>query len=191
MKTTGLWLLPALAIVAGCSSQKEEKPAQPTQLTFHEEMKNDVDLHADEVWEIGNSAIGDKAGIDASKMTDAKWDELAMRADKVQQAALRIAMMDPIVVAKPGVKIGDEGLVGGHTAAQVQAEIDKDPQKLRDLANTLARHMGDIASGARKHDAAAVGPLIDQLDGVCESCHLEFWYPDQKEEVERILGQHV
>ncbi|KRA82604.1 cytochrome c [Altererythrobacter sp. Root672] len=191
MKTTGLWLLPALALVAGCSSQEEEKPAQPVQLTFHEVMKDQVDKNADELWDVSNAAIADMAGIDPAKMTDASWEQLAEKAEAVQHAALEIATMDPVVVAKPGVKIGDEGLIGGHTAAQVQAKINEDPEKLRDLAHTLARHMGDIATGARKHDAAAVGPLVDQLDGVCESCHLEFWYPDQKQEVERILGKQA
>ena len=97
--------------------------------------------------------------------------------------------MDPLTVAKPGVKISDEGIPGGHTAAMVQARFDQDPQKLRDLANALASHMGELVAATRAHDAAKAGPLIDQLDCVCESCHLEFWYPDQKALVEEILGK--
>jgi hypothetical protein len=187
MKTMGLWLVPGLALLAGCS--KEPTPEAPAALTFHDIMKDKVDKNADELWDVSNAAIGDKAGINPDKMTDERWAQLAAKADAVQQAALEIARMDPLIAARPGVKISDEGLPGGHTAAMVQERFDKDPQKLRDLANDLAKHTGDLAAAARAHDAATAGPLIDQLDGVCESCHLEFWYPDQKALVEQILGK--
>ncbi len=132
------------------------------------------------MWDVSNAAIGQAAGIDPAKMTDATWAQIEQRATAVQQAALEIAGMNPIIVVKPGVKIADEGVPGGDTGADVQAGIDKDPQKLRDFANALAVHMGDLATAAKAHDAAKAGPLIDQLDGVCEDCHLEFWYPSQK-----------
>lgn len=183
MKTRGLWLMPALALVAGCSKEPEQPP------TFHEVMKDQVDKNADALWDITNKAIGDRAGIDPAKMTDERWDQLAERAEAVQHAALEIAAMDPLVLAKPGVKISDEDIPGGHTAAQVQARFDKNPAKLREMANVLAVHTGDLAAAARAHDAARAGALVDQLDPVCESCHLEFWYPDQKALVEEILRE--
>lgn len=186
MRMGTLSLLAAVALVAGCSSGKQE-PA----LTFNDVMRDKVDKNADELWDISNAAIGDTAGLDPDKMTDERWAALEAKATAVQQAALEIATMDPVTVAKPGVKIADEGIPGGHTAAMVQERFDKDPQKLRDLAHALARHTGDLATAARMHDAAHAGPLIDQLDGVCESCHLEFWYPDQKALVEQILGKHA
>jgi len=184
MNKLGLLLVPALALSA-CAKEEPAEEAAP-QLTFHEVMKDEVDKNADELWDISNSAIGDAAGINPEKMTDASWTAIADRAAAVQAAALKIAAMDPIVVAPPGVKISDEGLPGGHTAAMVQERFDQNPQTLRDLANALARHTGDIATAARAHDAATVGPLIDALDGVCEDCHLEYWYPDQKALVEQF-----
>lgn len=178
MTRAGFWLLPVLALASACSSEKQPAPRQV--LTLHEVMKDKVDLNADALWDVSNAAIGTAAGLDPAKMTDAAWTQLEQRATAVQQAALEIARMDPIVVVKPGVKIADEGVPGGDTAADVQAGIDKDPQRLRDMANALSVHVGDLAAAARSHDAAKAGPLIDQLDGVCENCHLEFWYPSQK-----------
>ncbi|MEO6154052.1 MAG: hypothetical protein ABIT09_05305 [Croceibacterium sp.] len=178
------WVLPALALAGACSKQPEA-PAKPAQLTFHEVMKDHVDKNADELWDMSNKAIGSKAGIDPAKMDDASWAALADKADAVQKAALMIVSMDPIVVVKPGVKISDEGEVGGHTGAMVQARVDKDPQHLRDMAQILATHMTGLATALRAHDASKAGPLIDQLDGVCEDCHLDYWYPDQKELVNK------
>ena len=177
----------AAAVLAGGAGLSAKK--EPEAVAVRANMVEGVNPAALAIWDVGNAAIGDKAGINPDKMTDERWAQLAAKADAVQQAALEIARMDPLIAARPGVKISDEGLPGGHTAAMVQERFDKDPQKLRDLANDLAKHTGDLAAAARAHDAATAGPLIDQLDGVCESCHLEFWYPDQKALVEQILGK--
>ena len=183
MRKLGWMAISALVLVAGC--QKHEETAQ--QKTFHEIMKDEVDVRADDVWAIGNAHINGQAGIDAASMTDEDWQKLAAAAVNLQQAALAIAnLKDPIVVVKPGVKIADEDVPGGDSAASVKANIDKDPQGLRDHANSLAADMADLAKAANKHDAAAAGPIINQLDSVCESCHLEFWYPSQRDLVNKI-----
>jgi len=187
MKKTGLWLVPALALAAGCSGEKTE-PEQAKQ-TFHEVMKGEVDTRADLVWGVGNAAIGDRGGIDPTKMTDADWVKLAEGATSLQEAALKIATMDPLVVTRPGVKILDEDEPLGDKPVDIQARFDKDPQTLRDMANGLAVHAGDIASAAREHDAARAGELVDQLDGVCEGCHVEYWYPSQRALIDRIRNE--
>jgi cytochrome c556 len=180
------WIILPAVLLAGCSKKTE----QPQQKTLHEIMKNDVDLRGDDVWAIGNAHIDGNAEIDGASMSDDDWKKLASAAVSLQQAALEIAnLKDPIVVAKPGVKIADEDVPGGDSVASVQANVDKDPQGLRDHANSLAQDMADLATAANKHDAAAAGPIINQLDGVCESCHLEFWYPSQKKLVDEIRKQ--
>ena len=188
MKRSTLVMIPMLAALAACSSNENQAETAEAP-TFHEVMKDKVDLRADEVWAIGNAAIGNDAGLDPAMMTDERWKQLEARSESLKEAALEIATMDPVVVARPGVKISDEGIVGGHTAAQVQSGIDKDPQALRDMAQTLAVHMDDLAKAARERDIDRAALLINQLDSVCESCHLEFWYPDQKELVEQYFGE--
>jgi hypothetical protein len=191
MKKTLLLALPALALLAACSHKNEQQEQQAQAApTFHDVMKDEIDENADAVWDITNPAVGDKGGIDPAKMTDDMWKQLAERATAVQLAATRIASMDPIVVIKPGETIADADVPGGHSPAEVQAEIDKDPQGLRDHAANLAATMGDLATAANARDAAKAGPIIDSLDGICESCHLEYWYPDQKALVERIIREN-
>jgi hypothetical protein len=189
MTRFGSWLAPALLLVAGCSQENDE-PELVAQ-TFHEVMKDEVDVRADIVWGVGNAAIGDRGGIDPAKMSGEDWDKLADGATSLQQAALKIATMDPIVLTRPGVKILDEDEPLGDKSVDVQARFDKDPETLREMANVLAVHAGDIASAARAHDDARAGMLIDQLDGVCENCHVEFWYPSQRELIDRIRSEGV
>jgi len=185
VKKLAIWLVPLVASTAACSSEPK-RPEQQSQ-TFHEIMAKEIDPGADVVWAVGNKAMSDQAGIDPSLLTDADWDKLAEGADALRASALKIATMDPIVLTRDGVPIGDEGAPLGHTSAEVQANFDKDPQTVRDMANTLANHMGEIAAAARAHDAAKAGPLIGEIDGVCENCHLTFWYPEEKAFVEDFI----
>ena len=175
-------LLPALALIAACS-QENEPPAEPT---VHEVMLEQIDGNADPIWDITNIALDETATIDGSKLSDAQWAELERRALAAKAGADMLAAMKTFTVAKPGVKISDEDIEGGTTAAKVQAYIEARPQDFRQFAGVLSAHMADLAAAAKTHDAARATPLVDQLDGVCESCHLEFWYPDQKAEVEAI-----
>lgn len=178
----------AIAIgLASCSSNKQ--PEQPAQPTLHEVMKNEIDANADKLWEVTNSALGEQAEIVPAKMTDEKWAQLEDLANKVKAGADKLATMNNIVVVKPGVKIADEGIPYGDSAASVQANVDKDPEMLHEFAGVLAQHMADLANAAKTHDAAKAGPLIDQLDGVCEDCHLEFWYPSQKDLVNKFRNE--
>jgi cytochrome c556 len=178
------WIvLPALLLASGCKKQE----ATPQQKTVHEIMKDEVDLRADDVWAIGNAHIDANAGIDAASMSDNDWKKLASAAVSLQQGALDLASLkDPIVVVKPGVKIADDDVPGGDSAESVRQNIAKDPQGFKDHANSLAQDMADLAQAANKHDAATAGPIINQLDSVCESCHIEFWYPSQKALVDEI-----
>ena len=150
-----IWIaVPALLLTAGC--KKQEAPAQ--QKTLHEIMKDEVDKRGDYLWDLTNPHVGADAGIDASTMSDDDWKKLAAAAVSLQQAALDIAnLKEPIVVVKPGVKIADEGVPGGDTVESVKANIDKDPQGLRDHANSLAADMADLAKAANKRDAATAG----------------------------------
>jgi hypothetical protein len=177
MKAWVWMVLPAL-LLAGCS-KKPEQPARKT--TLHEVRKDEVDTRADDVWAVGNAHMSEDAGIDGATMTDADWSKLASAATSLHDAALDLASLpDPLTVVKPGAKIAFEDTSWGDKATAVQHNVDQDPQGLRDLANTLARHTADITAAAQKHDAAAAGKLVNELDGVCESCHVKYWYPSQK-----------
>jgi len=181
-----LMILAVGTAVLGLSACSKEPSADDVKLTLHEVMKDQIDANADALWDATNSAIGDGAGLNPAKMNDARWAQIIDLAGKVRAGAKQIAVLDPIVVVKPGVKIADEDVPYGDSAASVQANVNKDTQGLRDFANTLAGTMDELITAAKAKDAAKAGPLIDSLDGVCESCHLEFWYPSQRELVEKI-----
>ena len=175
----------ALVLLAGGCSQ-EAGPEATAGATVHEVMLEQIDANADPLWEITNTALDEAATIDAAKLTDAQWAEIERRALAVKAGADELARMETFVLVRPGVKISDEDVEGGTTAAKVQAYIDARPAEFRQFAGVLSAHMADLSEAAKARDAARATPLVDELDGVCESCHLEFWYPDQKALVESI-----
>jgi cytochrome c556 len=181
------WIaVPALLLVAGCSKKQEpQQPAKPTVL--HEVMKNEIDNRADDVWAVGNAHMDKDAGLDGKSMSDADWAKLAATAQHLKEGAQDLATLpDPITVVAPGGKIAYQDDPGGDKPEAVQHNVDQDPQGLRDLANALSQHMDDLIAAANKHDAKAAGDLLNGLDGVCESCHVKYWYPSQKALIDSI-----
>jgi hypothetical protein len=184
----------ALALTAACGAlalaacnKAAEAPAAPPPATLHQVMVEQIDANADALWDITNAAIGADAGLDPALLDDAKWTRIAELAGAVATGAHTLATLDPVTVAAPGVKIGDDGEPGGHTAAQVQGFIDADVGSYRNMANTLADHAGSLAAAARARDVAVTGQLVGELDSVCEACHLNFWYPEQRDLMNQYL----
>lgn len=177
----------ALALAA--CSQNADQPQAAAAPTMHDVMKNAIDAHADALWDVTNAAIDDNALLDTAKLGDDGWARIAELSGKVEEGARTLATMDPIVVAAPGVKISDSDIEDGHSAAQVQGFVDADPATFRNLATTLADHMAQLKAAALDRDAPTAARLVNELDGVCESCHLAYWYPEQAELVRSIRQQ--
>lgn len=163
----------ALCALAACSQQPEPQP-----LDVYPVMKDQVDVHADGVWEVGNTAMDEDGGIDGAKMTDELWQELANSADALAADFDAMIAAPSYVVSAKGEPILDSEIEGGITAEMVQAHIDKDPETFRAMAGVLKIHAQDIAAAARAKDAARAGQLVGDLDPVCEGCHLKYWYPE-------------
>jgi len=182
-------MLVALALVAGCSPQQEEKQeAAGAPSTVFEFMTQKIDVDADAIWGIGNAAIDDRAQIDPSKMNDEAWTGLEAAAVRMAGDARALAKLDPLIVTRPGVKIVDEDVEGAPGPKEIQAHLDRDADTFRAMALALATHVDGLAAAARARDAAKAGQLINELDGVCEACHLEYWYPEQKALIQEIMG---
>lgn len=144
-------------------------------------MQNRVNPAMLAIWDVGNNALNDDGGIDPALMDDAKWAKVAEEADKLVAAGKDIAAAGTFVAAGPANSTVDEGEI---TMAAVQQHIDANPDGLRQFGAGLADNASRIATAARAKDAKTAGDLISGMDQVCESCHTEFWYPEQKALIE-------
>jgi hypothetical protein len=174
-------LLAMTVLLAGCSSEPEKAPpVKAAELTLFEFMTKKIDPDADVIWTIGNKAIDAKASIDPKLLTDKDWETLESAGLRMASDARALSAVGTLKVKPDGVSIADEGTPGAPTTQQIEGHIARDHDLFRSLADTLGNHAEQIAAAAAKKDHVTTARLINELDGVCESCHLEFWYPEQK-----------
>ena len=90
-----------------------------------------------------------------------------------------LLMMDGRRVAEPGKKLEDEGVEGILTAAESQAAIDAAHPTFVAFALALHDVGREMLTAIDARDVAGMLKAGEELDAVCESCHIQFWYPNQ------------
>lgn len=186
MRIAGLALFAGAFAIAGCGPQAAQPSQQRPMDSVHGIMTKRVDPYADTIWGISNAARNDDAGIDPAKMSPEAWRDMASTAAKMEDAARSLRPLQPIRAVHQGERIVDEGNPLAPTAARVQKQIDADRQLFRAMARSLERHSRDLAIAARARDARTAGRLVNEIDGVCEGCHLQFWYPEDRKVWEEL-----
>lgn len=165
----------ALGIALASAALAMDSEAEGIQVIVRQEMQQGINDATMEIWDVGNNAMGDQGGIDPKLMDEASWTKLATAAGRLATDAQKMADAKTILAASPGESKDVEP--GSFSIEDVQGYIDSDPQAFRAFAAALAAHAEKLSAAARDKDAATAGPLVDQLDSVCESCHAKYWYP--------------
>ncbi len=166
--------LAALAL-ASCGS-----PAPQPRETLHQIMAGSIDPLADVIWGETSKAYGDDGRPQPGKLTPEEWAKVEQAARDMRVAAEKIASDPDIEVTKPGAKLLDEGRVPeAVTAAQVALYVQRDRPGLAVHARELMKEALDIENAAKARDSVKAVYLAEQLDEVCEQCHVRYWYPEQ------------
>ena len=172
-------------VLSGCSAKPEatQPPAAPVftpVLSVKELMENIVDPQADYVFDAVGSDISHNAVVDIKPTTDEDWI-------KIQRGAYVLAESSNLL--KMTRKMAPEGVgnvePGGPelTPAQIEAKVKENPALWNSHADTLRAEALKVIDIVRARDAdklLAAGSAIDQA---CEACHLDFWYPGDREAV--------
>jgi hypothetical protein len=153
-----------------------DAPKANLQLT----MLTKVNPQALALWEITNGAMDANGDVDGSKLKAAQWAALQEIGKALEEGAKTLAASNGIVAAPPGAKLQDEGNEGASKATDVQRYLDAKPAVFRQQALELQKTGAGVIEAARKHDTKRLSDLAGSLDGVCENCHMIFWYPQQK-----------
>jgi cytochrome c556 len=174
----------ALLALAACAAATGEQTSDPIAsapaatgepLYVRQVMQQRINPAMLAVWDVGNNAMNEEGGIDPALMDAAKWSSLHDAATRLAAAAKDMAAAQVIRAAHPS----NTGVAEGEVSmAKVQQLIDSDPAGFRRLAADQAAHAGLLATAAAGGDAATAGPLVAEMDGVCESCHARYWYAE-------------
>jgi cytochrome c' len=122
--------------------------------------------------------IVDETGIiDKTPKTDDEWKEVRRRALMLFEA--------PNLLVAPGRRVARPG----ETAENRDVELD--PEQIQKMIDDdraafvrYARRLQDAAALALKaidaRDKKELFSKLEDVDKACESCHLHYWYPNDK-----------
>jgi len=171
--------LVVLGVGAARSQTAEVKPdanGYIPQASILEIMESTVMPSAQILWDAVAVDVTEKGTIEKTPKTDEDWE-------KLRWTAVTLAEATNLLVV-PGRRVAPPGTVSENpdaelTPEQVQALLDK--QRPAWIAHAHVLHEAAMEA-LRAIDARSVDGISDAggtIDAACESCHLQFWYPEK------------
>jgi hypothetical protein len=136
-----------------------------------------VDPSADYLFESVSTTIDAKGTTERAPQTDEEWREVRRRAMQLLEAP-NLLVMPGRKVARPEDKAANPEIE--LEPEQIRARIDSDPA-------TFVRHARELQDAAmvalrasEAKDKEALFRSAEVIDRACESCHLNYWYPNDQ-----------
>ena len=177
-------IVPLLAVIGACQPTAPAEPHQPVSqikpvASIQEVMQALVDPSADAIWESVSTTIT-KSGVEEKQpRTAEEWQAVRLHAIRVIEGA-SLLQVEGRKVVQDGVKLEDAHVEGNAKAEDIVAAIAKNPAAFAAAAHTLQTSGLEILAAIDARDVARLGQAGAALDAACESCHLSYWYPNQK-----------
>ena len=177
MRTRWTLLATLLCLAGGCSRSVPPAPQLATTATIKDLMDAMVDPNAEYLFDNIVEIVDETGIIDKTPKTDDEWKEVRRRALLLFEA--------PNLLVAPGRKVARAGEKAEYPEVElgpdkIQQMIDGD----RDAFVRRARRLQDAALLALKaidaRDKKQLFATLGEVDKACESCHLHYWYPNDK-----------
>ena len=177
MRTRWIVIATLLCVASGCNRSVPRGPELAAEATIKDLMDAMVDPSAEYLFENIVEIVDEKGIIDKTPKTNEEWKQARRRALMLFEA--------PNLLVAPGRRVAAPGDKAEYPEVelhpeQIQTMIDDD----RDAWVRRAKRLQDAAALALKAiDARDKKDLFDKLgdvDKACESCHLHYWYPNDK-----------
>jgi hypothetical protein len=198
MRPIGIALL-GLSLSA-CSS-RTPSPAKPAAaapaaplmtpvVSVKELMRFDIDPVADNIFDAVQYDASTKGVKDIYPKTDEDWE-------KVKTGAVSLAENIYLLkIKRPWTPKGDVNNSTGPNPPelspdQIQAKYDKDPVLWEAKIEGLRNAAKEVMEIADRRDAKALFEASADIDMACENCHLEYWYPGDRADVENDRKQRA
>jgi hypothetical protein len=155
-------------LLASC--QTISRPPAATSIETHEAMVDGLNPAAMAIWDVSDKARSETEGLDPAMMDEAAWLTIRSAAQSMESSSHRMAEAEII-------------RVGNHTAveagfanrAEIQAKIDADPKRFRELSRKMAADAHQLAAAATERNLRRTKDLSDSLNSSCQTCHTQYW----------------
>jgi len=159
------------------ASKKPDANGYIAQFSIEEIMEAIVMPAAQAIWDAVVVDVTEKGTIEKKPQNDEEWEKLRWQAVTLAESTNLLAVPGRLA-ARPGTKSANPG--AELEPEQIQALIDK--QRPAFIAHAHVLHEAAMEA-LRAIDAKNIDGISDAggtIDAACESCHLQFWYPNQK-----------
>jgi hypothetical protein len=164
-----------LALCA-CSAQN---PVQPPSLqpvaTLQELMQSEVDASADNIWDAVETTTGPGGEAHKQPGTNAEWQEVRRNAIVLIEAANLLTVEGRRLSAAPF----PAEAAGALDSVEIEKRITQNRVVFDQYALALRQTARTLLAAIDAKDPQALVNAGGNLDEVCESCHMTFWYPNQ------------
>ena len=169
-------LLAACARDQGDSSAAAAPEYMPSS-TIKDLMQFVIDPSADAVWLSVTTVISAGGTVETEPKTDEDWARVRSGAVTLIEAA-NLLMMPGRRVARPGEKSEAPGVE--LEPDQMQVLIEKDRPGWNARAKALHEAGVAVLKAIDAKDPQKVFDLGEQIEVACESCHQNYWYPNDR-----------
>jgi cytochrome c556 len=162
---------------AACSRPAPHDPEPAPTATIKDLMDAMVDPSAEYLFDNIVEIVDETGIIDKTPKNDDEWNEVRRRALLLIEA--------PNLLVMPGRKVAKAGEKAAYPEVelgpeQIQQLIDADRDAFVRRAQRL-QHAATLALAAiDSRDKKTLFDRLGDVDKACESCHLHYWYPNDK-----------
>jgi hypothetical protein len=152
----------------------------PFQITasIQELMDAVIDPAADALWDSVSIVSSMKGTEFHQPKTDEEWQEARRHAIALIEGT-NLLIMDGRKLVAQGSVVLDQNIQGVLSAEEGQKKLDSQHAAFVQFARALRETGVQMLAAIDKRDASEMMNAGAAMDGVCEGCHLTFWYPNQ------------
>jgi hypothetical protein len=153
-------------------------------------MEHVIDPTSDWIFDAAVVDISHKGVVETKPLSDEDWL-------KVERGGYLLAESTNLLkIPRRMVPIEEEGKPHHpgdpeRSPEQIQAKIEKDRALWYKHADGLRTAALEAVRVAKAHDFDGLFKVGDQVDKACEACHLEYWYPGDREAVLKDLNSKI
>ena len=151
-------------------------------VSVKELMADMIDPSSDNIFGAVGWDVTSKGIVETQPKTDADWEKVKVGAVTIAEGIYLLKVRR--LLAPPG---DVNNSAGPHplelSPAQITAKIDADPVLWNAKIEALRNTMLEVLETVKRKDVDALFDAGGDVDKACESCHLEYWYPGDKNDV--------
>jgi hypothetical protein len=153
-------------------------------VSVKELMANMIDPLADNIFDAVWWENGPDGMLEHRPRTDEDWEKVSIGAVTIAEGIYLLK------VPRPFAPAGDVNNSAGPNApelspAQIKAKLDRDPVLWNAKIEALRNVARATLDAVKRKDVDALFQAGADLDVACEECHLDYWYPGDRETVLR------